>query len=48
MSTTRVIGLNLRRSNTKKKHTSIGMSPMSRPTNKSKRRMYKKYRGQGK
>jgi len=30
-----------------KKRTSIGSSPLSRPTNKSKRRAYKKYRGQG-
>jgi hypothetical protein len=31
-----------------KKKTSIGKSPLSRPTNKSKRRAWKKYRGQGK
>ena len=28
--------------------TSIGRSPNSRPTNKHKRRGFKKYRGQGK
>jgi hypothetical protein len=33
---------------TTKKKTSIGMSPLSRPTNKSKRMAWKKYRGQGK
>jgi len=31
-----------------KKRTSIGMSVLSRPTNKSKRRAWKRYRGQGK
>lgn len=31
-----------------KKCTSIGKSPLSRPTNKSKKRSWKRYRGQGK
>jgi len=31
-----------------KKRTSIGASVRSRPTNKSKRLSFKKYRGQGK
>ena len=31
-----------------KKRTSIGRSVRSRPNNKHKRRMWKKYRGQGK
>ena len=31
-----------------KKRTSIGHSVRSRPNNKHKRRMWKKYRGQGK
>ena len=31
-----------------KKRTSIGHSPRSRPKNKHTRRMWKKYRGQGK
>ena len=31
-----------------KKKTSIGKSPLSRPTNKSKRLAWKKYKGQGK
>ena len=31
-----------------KKKTSIGMSVLSRPTNKSKRKAWKPYRGQGK
>mgnify|MGYP003110913464 FL=1 len=31
-----------------KKRTSIGCSGLSRPKNKSKRRSWKKYRGQGK
>ena len=30
-----------------KKRTSIGQSPLSRPSNKHKRRNWKKYRGQG-
>jgi|TARA_R100001086_G_C11646296_1_gene206021 hypothetical protein len=30
-----------------KHRTSIGNSPNSRPTNKHKRRSFKKYRGQG-
>jgi len=30
-----------------KKRTSIGAGTLSRPTNKHKRRSYKKYRGQG-
>ena len=31
-----------------KKKPSIGMSPLSRPINKSKRLAWKRYRGQGK
>lgn len=30
------------------KRTSIGQSPLSRPTNKHKRKNWKRYRGQGK
>ena len=29
------------------KRTSIGLSPLSKPKNKHKRRSFKKYRGQG-
>lgn len=33
--------------NRKKKKTSVGSSPNSRPLNKHKRKSFKKYRGQG-
>lgn len=36
------------RSENKHLRTSIGRGPNSRPTNKSKRRSWKRYRGQGK
>lgn len=39
--------MNLYRKRGKKKKTSIGRGPRSRPMNKHKKRNWKKYRGQG-
>ncbi len=39
---------NTTKSDNAKKVTSIGMSKRSMPKNKGKRRMWKRYRGQGK
>jgi hypothetical protein len=36
------------RNETVRKRTAIGNSNLSRPKNKNKRRLWKKYRGQGK